>query len=77
MAHEPKTIDIENEPALLRLVEEVRESGKPRLLRIGDANVAILQPLPLAEYARGPEPRREITEADWEALFVCRELEGH
>lgn len=30
MAHEPEPIDISNQPELLRLVEEVRASGKPR-----------------------------------------------
>lgn len=30
MAHEPEPIDISNQPELMRLVEEVRASGKPR-----------------------------------------------
>jgi hypothetical protein len=68
MAHEPKRIDIENEPALVRIVEEVRESGESRVLRIGDADVAVLQPLPVVDDVREPEPWREITEADWEAF---------
>ena len=67
MEHEPKGVDITHEPALVRLVEEVRSSGESRLLRIGDADVAVLQPLPMVE-KRKSEQRREITDADWEAF---------
>ena len=62
MAHESQGIDIAHEPALVRLVEGVRKSGESRLLRIGDADVAVLQPLPRVER------RRHITDADRRAF---------
>lgn|SRR2546425_11598765 len=38
------TIDISNKPELLRLAEEVRTSGKPRLLKNQREIVAVLMP---------------------------------
>ncbi len=45
MAKELKTIDIGNVPELLRLVEEVRVTNEPRLLRLGLEDLAILKPV--------------------------------
>lgn len=40
-----KTIDISNVPELLRLVEEVRSTNEPRILRQENQDVAIVRPL--------------------------------
>ncbi len=52
MARELTPIDISNTPDLLRLAEEVAESGKPRVLRRADEDVAVLLPI------KKPAPRR-------------------
>lgn len=45
MARELAPIDVTNDPELLRLAEEVRHSGAPRLLRRGDEDLAVLAPV--------------------------------
>lgn len=62
MNREAKTIDISNEPALLRLAEEVRSSNEPRLLRRDNEDVAIIVP------AKRRRARPDKTTAD-EAAF--------
>jgi hypothetical protein len=44
MASELTPIDISQVPALARLVEEVEATGKPRRIRRGDRDVAIVMP---------------------------------
>jgi hypothetical protein len=44
MATEVKAIDVSNVPELLKLAEEVRTSGEPRLLRRDGEDLAILRP---------------------------------
>ncbi|MCL5075748.1 MAG: hypothetical protein M1136_08925 [Chloroflexi bacterium] len=44
MARELKTIDISNIPELLRIVEEVRATHEPRVLKRDNEEVAILTP---------------------------------
>lgn len=57
-------VDISDESELLRLVEDVRASGAPRLLRRGGEDVALLLPMEsVAVY-----PWREPTEEDYEAF---------
>ncbi|MBI2863563.1 MAG: hypothetical protein HYX94_03270 [Chloroflexi bacterium] len=51
MARELKAIDISGEPELLRIVEQVRSTREPLVLRQQDEDVAILRPL-------GPARRR-------------------
>lgn len=68
MAQERKSFDIKHEPALMRLVEEVRASGESRLLRIDDRTVAVLQPVSSPDDTQTHEPRRQITETDREAF---------
>jgi len=45
MAKELRPLDISNVPELLRLVEEVRESEEPRVLRRDSEDLAILMPV--------------------------------
>ncbi|MDO8674063.1 MAG: hypothetical protein Q7O66_21840 [Dehalococcoidia bacterium] len=42
---ELETIDISNEPELLRLVDEIRSAREPRLLRRNHEDLAILTPI--------------------------------
>ena len=45
MSNELAPIDITKSHDLLRLAEEVRRSGRPRLLRRGNEDVAVLSPV--------------------------------
>ena len=45
MASEQKAIDITDNPAVIRLVDEVQAGEEPRVLRRGDDEVAIIVPL--------------------------------
>lgn len=45
MTHDHAPIDISHVPELVHLVEEVRQSRAPRVLRHADADVAVLAPL--------------------------------
>lgn len=61
MARELTPIDISNQPDLLRLAHEVRATQRPRVLRGGGEDLAILTP------ARPPgrrSRRRALTEDD-------------
>ncbi len=68
MAGELNSIDISNTPDLLRLAEEVAESGKPWVLRRADEDVAVLMPV------KKPTSRRRTgwkkTKADDEAFLA-------
>ncbi len=68
MARSLTPIDISNTPDLLRLVEEVAESGKPRLLRRADEDVAVL--LPVKNVASGRHIPRKKSKADYEAFLA-------
>jgi antitoxin (DNA-binding transcriptional repressor) of toxin-antitoxin stability system len=65
MAEHPKSIDISDAPEILRLTEEVRRAGEPRVLRRDGEDVALLVPLPPPTARRRG---REKTEADYEAF---------
>ena len=67
MTRELTSIDISHVPDLLRIVEEVADSGKPRLLRRDNEDVAILMPIKSATLPR-LRPRKK-TEADYEAFL--------
>ena len=66
MARALHPFDISKTPDLLRLVEEVAESGKPRILRRADEDVAVLLPVKKGA-ARGRTGRRKTT-ADYQAF---------
>jgi len=64
MAEQPKAIDISDVPDILRLAEEVRRAGEPRVLRRDGEDLAMVVPLPRAKKSRFKKP----TEADLEAF---------
>ncbi len=63
MARELTPIDISDTPDLLRLAEEVAESGKPRVLRRADEDVAVLLPVkkPASRRRTGRKKPKQIT----------------
>ena len=67
MTRELTPIDISHVPDLVRLVEEVTTSGKPRVLRRDSEDVAILMPLRPTIGRRKPSKK---TEADHEAFLA-------
>jgi hypothetical protein len=73
MAREYKTIDIGDEPALMRLVEEIRTSREPVILRRGEEELAILQPT-------GEEPSSDEDVRNWrptaEQIAAFRSIAG-
>ncbi len=68
MARALHPIDISNTPDLVRLVEEVAESGKPRVLRRADEDVAVLLPVKKASPRR--RTGRKKTDTDREAFLA-------
>ena len=64
MTNELAPIDISNVPDLMRLAEEVAASGKPRVLRREDVDIAILMPVAAVRQRKV----RVKTEADYEAF---------
>ena len=65
MVKEFKAIDVDDAPELARVVDEVRHTREPRVLRLHGEDVAVLRPV------RRPARRRtsrEKTEADYEAF---------
>lgn len=65
MARERNAIDIDSVPELVRLAEEVRATGEPRLLRRDGQDLAMIAPI---ERKGKQRSRREKTEADYEAF---------
>ncbi len=66
VAREPTPIDVTDTPDVLRLAEEVRRSGQPRLLRRDGEDLAVLSPVvPPGRRRR----KRTKTEADREAFL--------
>jgi hypothetical protein len=66
VAKELTPIDVTDTPDLLRLAEEVRRSGQPRLLRRNGEDLAVLSPVAPPGKRRG---KRKRTEADREAFL--------
>jgi antitoxin (DNA-binding transcriptional repressor) of toxin-antitoxin stability system len=65
MAEHAKSIDISDVPEILRLAEEVRRAGEPRVLAKGGEELAMVVPLlPPRKRRRG----RVKTEADYKAF---------
>lgn len=65
MVRELKSLDVTDAPELLRLAEEVRRTGEPRVLRRGAEDLAVL--VPAAPAQRRPPRGRALTRDD--ALF--------
>ena len=66
MARELASIDISEAPDLLRLAEEVHQSGRARVLRRADEELAVLSPVVRIRKRRG---QRVTTEADRAAFL--------
>jgi hypothetical protein len=65
MAEHPKAVDISAVPEILRLVEEVRRAGEPRILQRDGEDLAIVMPLPRSR----KRPRgHALSRADYEAF---------
>lgn len=64
MVDQPKSIDISDVPDVLRLAEEVRRIGEPRILRGDGEDLAMVVPLPRA---KNP-PFKKPTAADYESF---------
>ncbi len=45
MAHDYAPIDINTNPSLIEIVEEIRRTNRPRILRRGDKDVAVISPV--------------------------------
>ncbi len=64
MVKRARAMDISDAPELLRLVEEVRRAGEPRVLQRDGQDVAVVAPLPEPKRNRERAP----SEADYEAF---------
>lgn len=64
MAEQPKSIDISDVPDILRLAEEVRRAGEPRVLRRDGEDLAMVVPMPRPRKTRLKKP----TTADYAAF---------
>jgi hypothetical protein len=53
MASEPLPLDIDDNPELLRLAEEVNATGEPRVLRSHDGELALVTPIAGKQKRRG------------------------
>ncbi len=67
MAQERAFLDISHNPELLRVAEEVRRSGMPRVLRVADEDVAVVMPVADRPGRRG---KRSKTEANYQAFLA-------
>jgi hypothetical protein len=83
MAKELTPIDISSAHDLIRLAEEVRRSGKARLLRRGDEDLAVLSPIPapptpLAGVTKSLSPEEDAAflsaAGSWTGLVDAEEL---
>ncbi len=66
MAQTLASIDVEDSPVLKRLVEEIRESAAPVVLRQGGEVVAVVLP---PSWVADAEPRRQVSEAERRAFL--------
>lgn len=64
MANDPQTVDIEDEPVLLRFFEEVRASGEPLLVTHDGEKLVIVSPAEQFVPSEGDNQPKEKTEAD-------------
>src|SRR5690348_2323050 len=63
MAEHSKSIDISNAPEILRLAEEVRRAGEPRVLQKDGEDLAMVVPLPRPKKRRLRKPTPDGIEA--------------
>jgi hypothetical protein len=63
MATKSAYIDATDNPSLSELAREVRASNTPRVIRVGDEDIAVIAPI------RGRRARRPLTEADRQAFL--------
>src|SRR5579859_926226 len=66
MAKEMRSIDISSVPDLVRIAEEVRASGRPRILRRDGEDVAMMIPI---GHSRKHRTGRIRTQADYDAFL--------
>lgn len=52
MATELTTVDVTDAPELLRLAEQVQDSGRSAVLRRGDTDLAVVSPIPRRRKSR-------------------------
>ncbi|MBI3942277.1 MAG: hypothetical protein HY326_04625 [Chloroflexi bacterium] len=65
MTEELNPVDISNMPELLRLAEEVRDTGEPRVLRRDSEDLAIMTPVkPTPTKPRKSRSRRNVFTPD-------------
>jgi hypothetical protein len=71
MASEHETIDISNNPDLLRLAEEVRRRNTSTVLRNGDEDVAVVMPVTdTATRKATRSPFKKKSQADIDAFLA-------
>ena len=63
MARELASIDVSEAPDLLRLAEEVHQTGRARVLRRADEDLAVLSPVASPVKRRGRHIKREADRA--------------
>ena len=68
MAKALKTIDVSDNPEILRIAEEVRLTNEPRLLRREGQDLVVVMP---ATIAAKPRRKRAPTAADYEAFHAA------
>jgi hypothetical protein len=80
MAEEHSPIDISGIPELLRIVEDVQLTRRPRVLTRGSKDVAVVVPVPVkAKRGRGRADDREAvlgTAGSWKGLVDADELKA-
>ena len=67
MAKEMRSIDISSVPDLVRIAEEVRTSGRPRILRRNGEDMAMVIPI---GHGRKHRTRRAREQADYDAFLA-------
>ena len=68
MVVDDERIDITQLPDVLRIAEEVRSSGRSRVLRRGGEDVAVIAPVPPTENA--PHPR-DVDARSWDDVGIA------
>ena|SRR5712692_3712053 len=68
MEKEMRSIDISSVPDLVRIAEEVRTTGRPRILRRNGEDMAIVIPIALGSRRK---VKRTRTKADYDAFLLA------
>ncbi|MGH2494486.1 MAG: hypothetical protein ACRDIV_07260 [Ktedonobacteraceae bacterium] len=66
MAKEMRSIDISGVPDMVRIAEEVRTSGRPRILRRNGEDMAMVIPI---AHGHKSKSKRTRTKADYDAFL--------